>query len=196
MSGEGVDDRLALARVAAGDKAALAVLVEHHQGAVFRVARRLTGDDATAEDVLQETFVSALRHAGQARPEGSVRGWLLAIARNTALMARRRRVGEPAAYTPLDDVCDHEGLGEAAGFGMVDPEAWMMASDRHAALEHALARLSEPEREVLVLRDVEELSGEETARALGLTVPAMKSRLHRARLRLVAELREGGFDAR
>lgn len=174
----------------------MAVLVAHHQGAVFRVARRLTGDDASAEDVLQETFISAMEHANQVRPEGSVRGWPLAIARNAALMARRRRVGEPIVFTPLEDVCEHERLGEEAGFGAVDPEAWMMVIDRRGALDRALGRLSAPEREILVLRDVEELSGEETALALGLTVPAMKSRLHRARLRLLAELREGGFDAR
>jgi RNA polymerase sigma-70 factor (ECF subfamily) len=197
-------DRAAFARVAAGDRAALGEVVQRHQAAVFRFARRMLHDDAAAEDVLQETFVAALRRAGDFRGEGTVRGWLLAVARNAARMRQRRRVGEPSVHEPLD-VLDEPAsieacaaLGEAAGFG-ADPERALAAAEQSAArrvwLSGALEALPWGEREVLWLRDVEGLSGDDAAAALGLSRAAMKSRLHRARLHLLAELRARAPDA-
>lgn len=209
-------DRAALARVVAGDRAALGAIVVRHQAAVFRFARRMLHDDAAAEDVLQETFVAALRRAADYRGEGSVRGWLFAVARNAARMRQRRRVGEPTVHEPLDVLDEPTSieacavLGEAAGFG-ADPERVLADAEQSAArqawLGAALEALPWAEREVLWLRDVEGLSGDDAAAALGLSRAAMKSRLHRARLHLVAALRahapppsaamdEGGRDER
>ena len=177
-----------LARVAAGDQSALSALVQRHQDAVYRFACSMLRDPSAAEDVLQETFLSALRHAGSFRGDGSVGSWLMTIARRHAYRLMRRRVGEPAIMEPLDR------LGVAAGWGAAPGDGLAAHLDRQDAVRRALASLSESDREIILLRDVEEFSGLETARILEIPVPAMKSRLHRARLRLAAALRKGGYD--
>lgn len=187
MSADANEDVAALRAAAAGDKRAFHGLVARHRGAVFRFACALVKDTAAAEDVLQEAFVAAYRRAGTYRGEGSVRGWLLTIARRQALTALRRRSGEPARMASL------ETLGAEAGWGREPPCSMQQLVDRQA-LQVALSGLEAAEREVILLRDIEGLSGDETAAVLDLSVPAMKSRLHRARLRLAAALIEGGFD--
>jgi len=177
-------DRAELARVAAGDRAALTALVKRHQDALFRFLRRLTPDVADAEDALQETFVSAYRHCGAYRGEGTVRSWLFTIARRTAAMRRRRHVGEPEAFESL------ESLGLTAGWG--SESLFERIADREA-VTRALEAIAADDREILALHDVEGLTGAETAAALELSLPAMKSRLHRARLRLAAAL-QGGMN--
>jgi RNA polymerase sigma-70 factor (ECF subfamily) len=91
----------------------------------------------------------------------------------------------------MDDVPLPE-LGEAAGWGDQNPEEGALRSERRGCLARALEALGPEEREILVLRELEELTGEETAAALGIGLAAMKSRLHRARLRLAAQLRRDG----
>jgi RNA polymerase sigma-70 factor (ECF subfamily) len=178
-----------LARLAAGDRDALAPLVAAHRGAVFRFARRMLHHDAEAEDVLQETFLAVLRGAGTYAGRGSVRGWILAIARNQVSMARRRSSEAPAEPEEL------ARLGQEAGWGSADdPERWVRALERKEQLSRALAAIPAPEREVLLLRDLEGLSGDETSALLGIGLAAMKSRLHRARLHLMAALRKEGID--
>lgn len=182
------DDDL-VQRAVAGDAAAFTALVKTWRGPVFRFAARLLKDDAAAEDVLQETFLTAHRKLSSWRGDGSFSSWLFAIARSAVLMQRRRRVGEPAEYEDVESLPE---LGAEAGWGQaMDPQVLTERLEAHTHLERALERLDPEEREVLLLRDVEGLSGEDTARALGLTVAAMKSRLHRARLRLVAAVKKG-----
>lgn len=178
------DDATLLAQTAAGDGLAYRQLVSRHQAAVLRYLRATLRDAADAEDAMQETFVAAWRSAGGYRGQAPVRAWLLGIARNAARRSRRRRVGEPAQYVGLDE------LGTEAGWGSEDPEQQLLASLRRSALQAAFERLTESEREILVLRDLEDLAGEAVANMLGLSVAAMKSRLHRARLRLAAEVRK------
>ena len=181
-------DALLIERCRQGDKSGCGALVERHQAAVYRFARHLLGDGAAAEDVLQETFITALQSLPGYRGDGSIRGWLLAIARSKVLRHRRRHSGEPASWEPLESL---EALGLAAGFGTpMTPEALASLVERQALLQSALSQLGEEEREVVVLRDVEGLSGDETAAALGLSLQAMKSRLHRARLQLVAAVKQ------
>lgn len=188
MPGEDQQDLAALIAVAAGDRRAFGPFVMRHRDAVFRYARALCPNDAAAEDVLQEAFVSAFRNAGSYRGEGAARAWLFRIAHNEAATARRKRVGEPQRLEPL------EALGAAAGWGADASEPPLDRIADREALELALGALEDEEREILMLRDVEGLSGPETASLLGLSLAAMKSRLHRARLRIAAELRKGGFD--
>lgn len=178
------DDATLLAQTAAGDGLAYRQLVSRHQAAVLRYLRATLRDAADAEHAMQETFVAAWRSAGGYRGQAPVRAWLLGIARNAARRSRRRRVGEPAQYVALDE------LGTEAGWGSEDPEQQLLASLRRSALQAAFERLTESERETLVLRDLEDLAGEAVANMLGLSVAAMKSRLHRARLRLAAEVRK------
>jgi RNA polymerase sigma-70 factor (ECF subfamily) len=177
-----------LQATAAGDHRAFAAFVERHQDAVFRFLTQRTLSAADREDALQETFLAAYRGCDAYRGEASARAWLLGIARNLSRKLYRRRAGEPEKMEAL------ETLGLRAGWGEPDPpEALLETLARRDVLEKAMERLSPDEREVLVLREMEGLSGEETARVLGLGLPAMKSRLHRARLRLAAALR-GGAD--
>lgn len=172
-----------LARAAAGDRGAFAELVTRHQATVHRFAAALTRDAAAAEDVLQETFLAALKAAGSFRGEGSVRGWLLTIARNAALRYIRPREMAEGDHDTLEQLGRAAGWGEAPG-----PDGALDAARMRAAVWRAIEALSEEDREILVLRDIEGLSGEDTCAALGLGLAAMKSRLHRARLRFAAAL--------
>jgi len=193
MSGTAQDDDDLIARTARGDKSAFAVLVERHGRAVLSVGRALGRDEAHAEDIAQETFLAALRSAATYRPGvASVRSWLFAIARNAGRKTRRREREVPSET--LDDA-PLVDLGIAAGWGA--SEGALARAESVEDVARAIASLSVEDREILVLRDIEALSGDETAAALGLALAAMKSRLHRARLRLMAALRasEGGVVA-
>lgn len=176
-----------LSEAARGQADAFTRLVERHRDGVFRLARALSATEQEAEDVLQETFLAAYRHAETFRGEAAVRTWLLTIARNAAARQRRRRAGEPQEHEPLDE------LGEAAGWGAEDdPEQRASDAERRQALDRALAALAPSDRAIIVLRDLEGMTGPGAAEVLGLSLAAVKTRLHRARLRLMAELRRGG----
>jgi RNA polymerase sigma-70 factor (ECF subfamily) len=113
------------------------------------------------------------------------------VARRQAARTWRRRVGEPVDVVPLEELAAAAGLADDAA----DPERLAAAAQDHERLHRALARLAEAVREVIVLRDLEGFSGPEVASLLGVELGAVKSRLHRARLRLMAELGgEGGAD--
>lgn len=160
-----------------------------HQAAIYRFARSLVRTDAEAEDVLQETFLAVWRAvsgdtAARKDGEASVRSWLFAIARHAAYRRGRRHVGEPAQHESL------AALGAAAGWGEPqDPERLAAVLESRTALRAALGQLDSDDAAILWLRDVEELTGPEAAHALGLSLAAEKSRLHRARLHLRATLR-------
>lgn len=180
-------DRELIDLVARGDRAAFGVIVRRHGPSLRRLARALTSD-AVADDVLQEALIDAFRHAGGFRGDGSVRGWLFTLTRHRAF---HQRASTRAAEIPDSPLLE---LGLEAGFGE-RPEVVSERLEQRDALAVGLARLAPEEREILLLRDVEGLSGEEAATVLGLELGAMKSRLHRARLRLMAALREtGGSD--
>lgn len=177
-------DRELLAGSARGDRAAFGEFVQRHEASLWRFARALAHDEAEAEDVLQQTFVAAWRAAGELEQDDG-RAWLLAIARREAAHLGRRRSARHERERSLEE------LGEAAGFGdpAATPEQATARLEEHGLLERALAGLKPREREILVLRELEGQSGAEAARLLGLSVPAEKARLHRARLALAAELR-------
>jgi RNA polymerase sigma-70 factor (ECF subfamily) len=176
-------DRDLIARTASGDRHAFERLVERHAAAVLRLANVMTDDPSSAEDALQQTFLSAYRNAPTFRAEASVRTWLLTIARNAAYRLRRKRDREELMEEPLMT------LGLEAGWGSDDPEAMAIAAQRRESLTRALRTLSSDDQEVLVLRDIEGLRGSEAAEVLGIGERALKSRLHRARLRLAVALR-------
>ncbi len=173
-----------IARSAAGNREAFDEIVRRHQVRVFRLARALTADLGDAEDVLQQTFLSAWQAAPRFRGDASVSTWLLTIARNAAYQLRGQRSRLRLDDTPLED------LGMRAGWGAPNPEALAVRAQQREMLDAAFARLAPDDRQVLTLRDIEGLSGEDTAEVMGVALAAMKSRLHRARLRLAAELRQ------
>lgn len=182
-------DAQLLQRSASGDRAAFGSLVARHQASLFRFARAITRDAAAAEDVLQETFLAALRSAGAYRGEASVKTWLLTIARNKAYRAGRRRSGQPERFESL------EALGAEAGWGALDSvDAVLIERQRRELFSRALAGLAPEDREMIVLRDLEGLGGEQVAELLRISLAAVKSRLHRARLRLAARVRQEGVQ--
>lgn len=178
------DDAAWVRQAAAGDAAAFERVMTMHAAAVQRFLETIGTREV--EDAVQETFIAAWRSASNYAGDGSVRSWLLSIARNIQRHQHRRRVDEPAAFESLDS------LAAQAGWGCDPAEARRqeiaLARDE---LARAMSALPDDEREVLLLREIEGLSGEETAALLQCSLPAMKSRLHRARIHLAAALRRG-----
>jgi RNA polymerase sigma-70 factor (ECF subfamily) len=182
-----ITDRDLIARTAEGDRRAFEQLLERHAAAVLRLAEAVS-DPSTAEDAMQQTFLSVYEHAASFRGDASVRTWVLTIARNAAHRLNRKTRREELVEQPLMQ------LGVEAGWGSDDPEAIAIASERKGVLRKAMSLLSSDDQEVLILRDIEGLRGAEAAEVLGIGERAVKSRLHRARLRLAASLRAIGPD--
>jgi RNA polymerase sigma-70 factor (ECF subfamily) len=181
-------DEELVAAIGAGDRRAFHTFVDRHQAAVFRHLRVWCSAKEDAEDAMQETFLAVFRYASGFRGESSARTWLFTIARNAAWKTRRG-----IETQPLDAAEESmESLGDSAGWGETDPESLAVKAQSRERLRAALDSLVPEDREILVLRELEGFSGEETASILSIGLPAMKSRLHRARLRLAAKLRKGG----
>lgn len=166
---------------AGGDREAFGIFMDRHVDPVHRFLLSLGAEPADAEDALQECFVSAWKSAGAFRAEASARSWLFTIARNALRRQHRTRAGEPDALESLEE------LGARAGWGTSQP--FDFGFEVRDELRWALGRLPQEERDVVVLRDLEGFSGAEAAEMLGLTMAAMKSRLHSGRLRLMSILR-------
>ena len=174
-----------LRQSAVGDRLAFLTFMTRHQAAVLRFCRTLAGSRQDAEDVLQETFLTAWRKAATFEGRGGARSWLLTIARRK--FYRSARSPKP---TPAGDVATLEELGAAAGWGRSDSSR-RFGLDEQIELRRAFESLSRSDRQILVLRDLEGFSNAESAAILGIEVPAVKSRLHRARLRLMSRLTKG-----
>lgn len=183
--GARADEEL-LARIRSGDTAALEALVAQHQPEAYRFARRLCRNDADAEDVLQETMLALVRHARDLRGDAAISTWLFQVARSFCIKKRRTRKGAPARTETFDDTQRSAASGADADAArpdrQSDPERAAEGKELQLALDAALDSLDDAHREVLVLRDMEGLTAPEVARVLGIGVPAVKSRLHRARL--------------
>lgn len=169
-----VDDAL-IAAFANGDQQAFATFFYRHDASLKRYLSRMVASQASVDDICQDAWIAVLDSASGYAP-GNARAWLFGIARRHAARFFRRRAGQPAHLEPL------EALGAAAGWGSEHPLA------EPEDVRHALEKLDEDSREVLVLRDVEGFTNDEVAQMLGLSVPAVKSRVHRARLALLALL--------
>lgn len=187
------DDTTLLARVAAGDRAAFGALVERHGPSLRRLARLLTPSDDAADEALQAALIGGFQGAASYGGRSSAKAWLFTIVRNAAWHERQRR---KSVESRLVDDLPLDRLGVAAGWGSSDPERAAIRAEDVRRLRAAMDELGDQDRELIVLRDIEQLSGEEVARMLGIEVRAMKSRLHRARLRLAAALRAGEDDGR
>ena len=189
-------DAALLSKAYLGDRAAFSTLVGRHLPGMLRYARSLSRTPEAAEDAVQQAMLGIWRTMidGHGRKSGdaSVRAWMYSIVRNAVYRAARRRVGEP------EQTEDLETLGAQAGWGDTtqSPEVVRMMLEDRARLRAALQKLSSLDQDVILLRDVEELSGEEAAEILGLPVATMKTRLHRARLRLRAVIQQEVAHAR
>lgn len=169
------DEQAFIARLKAGDEAACAACIEAHSPALYRLALRITGDPDEAEDVLQDTFLSAFRSLHAFDGRSALGTWLYRIAHNAALMRLRKR--RPTAS--LDEM---EGEDAPPLFSDTKaPDELVAEHETAEALSTAILALPQSLREVFVLREVEDRSTAETAELLQISEGAVKTRLHRAR---------------
>ena len=177
-------DEELLASIRAGDDAALGSLLARHAPAIYRFGVKMCRDREDAKDVLQDTLLAAARGIREFRGASSLSTWLYTVARSVCIKKRRTSKFAPTDTVSLDD---HANALDARAADKAPDEA---AADRElsALLDRAIASLEPASREVLVLRDVEGLTAPEVAEVLGVSVDAVKSRLHRARAEIRAKL--------
>jgi RNA polymerase sigma-70 factor (ECF subfamily) len=164
-----------------GDAAALETLLVRYQPHLYRFGLRMCGNAEDAGDVTQESLMSMARAVRDFRGDSSVSSWLYTIARRFCLKKRRRSKFAPTSEESLDAVAGPI-LADRLADPAPGPERLAANRELERALITAIDALDPAQREVLVLRDVEGLSAPEVAKALGISVDAVKSRLHRARV--------------
>jgi RNA polymerase sigma-70 factor (ECF subfamily) len=166
-----------VSRAQAGRLDAFEELVRRHRLGTYRVALRMLGEDGDAEDATQDAFVQAWRKLGGFRADAAFSTWMYRIVTNRCLnMLRARRRTEELPEHHEAPASRPDRIAEAR---------WQLED-----LQRAIVRLTPEQRAPLVLRELQGCSYEEIAEALELTIPAVKSRLHRARLELLAAMRE------
>jgi RNA polymerase sigma-70 factor (ECF subfamily) len=195
----GIDESQLVTQARAHDATAFNELVRRYEGKIFRLAQHVTQNREDAEDVLQETFLKAYEHLDQFKGDSKFYTWIVRIAVNQALMKlRRRKTDKSVSLDETIDTGEDTVTREIAAWDE-DPEQRFSREELGGILDDAIEGLEPLYRSVFVLRDIEELSTEETAEALGLSIPAVKSRLLRARLQLREKLtrffRRKGDDA-
>ncbi|GEL70235.1 RNA polymerase subunit sigma-24 [Myxococcus virescens] len=189
MSDEAVmgEDRQLLARAQDGDVSAFEALVDAHRDKVYGLALRMTRSEADAAEITQDTFLSAYQHLKDFRGDAAFGSWVHRIAANHALMRLRHRRVAQAAEQELQGP-EFTERGSLAEYPQTDwsrdAEEKALDAELGSAIQQASDRLPEGYREVFLLKDVEGLSYEQIAEATGDSIPAIKSRLHRARLAL------------
>lgn len=171
---------------AAASTSPLPELLRNHQPRLRAVCRRMCGPDDDPDDVLQDTYLEIVRHLAGFRGDSSFMTWATAVARSQLNRHRRRH----RRHLLRDDAIDAASRSYPALLGRSErePELQACADSLRATLLEALAELAELDREVFVMRELEGMTAPEVANALALSVPAVKSRLHRARRSLRANL--------
>jgi RNA polymerase sigma-70 factor (ECF subfamily) len=193
------DDEMLLAGLKAGDEQAFETLVRIYGGRMFAVARRFMKNDEDAQDVVQSAYLNAFRSVGQFEGQCLIGTWLHRIVVNTALMKLRSRRRKPESS--IDDLLptfQDDGYHQEQFSDWCAPaDELMQRAETRAIVRACIDQLPDNYREILLLRDIEELSTEESARALSMTSTAIKVRLHRARQALSTLLRKefAGFLA-
>ncbi len=184
----GTDEAVLVAQSREGDTRAFGELVRRYEGKIFRLAQHITQNREDAEDVLQESFLKAYEHLDQFKGDSKFYTWIVRIAVNQALMKlRRRKTSKAVSLDEQIDTGEDTVVREIAAWDE-DPEQRFSREELGGILDEAIQSLEPPYRSVFVLRDIEEMSTEETAAALDLSIPAVKSRLLRARLQLREKL--------
>lgn len=171
-----------------GDVEAFSSLIRKYERRVYRMARQITQNDEDAEDVLQDTFLKAYEHLGSFQGQSKFYTWLTRIAVNESLMKLRKRKSDRTVSLDENIETDEESIVREIAVWDGTPEERYGQEELRVILEDAIQSLKPIFRTVFVLRDVEELSTEETAEVLGLSIAAVKSRLLRARLQLREKL--------
>jgi RNA polymerase sigma-70 factor (ECF subfamily) len=178
------DEAAVVLQAREGDAKAFSELVRRYENKIFRLAMHITQNREDAEDVLQETFLKAYEHLDQFQGNSKFYTWIVRIAVNQALMKlRKRKTDKTVSIDETIDTGEDTVAREIAAWDE-NPEERYTREEMNEILSSAVEALAPPYRAVFVLRDVEEFSTEETAEALNLSIPAVKSRLLRARLQL------------
>lgn len=170
-----VDDRALIDAVRAGDRHAFGIVVDRETAIVYRACLRILGRPHDAEDVTQESFVTAYRAIGGYRGDGSLRGWLLRIATRQSF----RRLSQKRPTVELDSIGE-KPLADSS----LDPTRVVLAAEERDEIRHSVANLPEPYREVVALRFFGELSLAEVAEATGRPLNTVKTHLRRGLERL------------
>jgi RNA polymerase sigma-70 factor (ECF subfamily) len=190
---DGYEEEL-VERLRRRDEAAFNELVRLYQGRVYRVVLRMLGDEAEAEDLAQEVFVTVFKAIDQFRGDSKLSTWIYRVAINHAknrlkYMKRRAR----GSHKEFDEVGDREGIESASmntSHQVPRPDHAYEGRETEGIIQMALRDLPDDHRELVVLRDVQQLSYEEIQEVTGLASGTVKSRLHRARLALVEKVRQ------
>jgi RNA polymerase sigma-70 factor (ECF subfamily) len=179
---------LSLDALRSGDKSEIAALVELLMDPIYRLALRMTGDEQDAEDVTQETFIKVIKALPGFEGRSQLSTWIYRIAMNESLMNLRRR--KPIGSTvEIDAGADDEDSTEIEIIDWAtQPETELLTAEGKTELDLAIARLPENLRSVFTLRDLQGLSIEATSEVLGISIPNVKTRLLRARLKLRQDL--------
>lgn len=173
MNGQ-LDDSILVRAAQTGDVDAFEELVRRHQASVYRVALRILGSSADAQDAVQETFIRAWRALPHFRRDSTISTWLYRIVTRRAL----NRIAARRTTETLDEVELEAGA---------DPADSAERRGRLSAVTDAIANLPSEQRAALVLREFEGLSYQEVADILGAGLPAIKTRIHRARLTVIQQ---------
>lgn len=185
----GADDRELVERTLSGDESAFEALLDRYESRIFSFSWRMCGQKQDAEDAVQDVFFDALRALGSFRWEVPLLSWLFRIAANRCRRMRRLRVGQPRHLDSLDAA--PMDRTSAAGD---DPLEAVLKDERARRIQAAVLKLPKDLRMVLLLRDFEDQNTAETAAILGVREGAVKTRLHRARMKLKELL--GGPDGK
>jgi len=193
------DEAVVIAQARTGDAQAFNDLLRRYERKIFRLALHITQNREDAEDVLQETFLKAFEHLDQFQGQSKFYTWIVRIAVNQALMKlRKRKSDRTVSLDETIDTGEDSVVREIAAWDE-NPEERYSREELNQILGSAVDGLTPIYRAVFVLRDIDGLSTEDTADALDLSVPAVKSRLLRARLQLREKLtryfRRKGDDA-
>jgi len=181
------DEPALVAAAKAGDLNAFDTLVNRYERKIFRLAQNITQNKEDAEDSMQEAFLKAFEHLGEFEGNSRFYTWLVRIAVNQALMKLRKRRPNVVSLDEEIDTGEEMLPREIEDWGP-SPEEKFKQTELGEILNGAIKDLDPSFRIVFQLRDIEELSTEETAETLGLSIPAVKSRLLRARLKLRQKL--------
>ena len=176
-------DVIWMQRVAKGDMEAFQALIEAHQARVIGTVARMLGDEVDAEDIAQQVFIRVWKSAGRYQPTAKFTTWLFKITRNLVFNELRRRKRHPVMPLQTEE---EEHFFQPADSSGLSPDASLLDAELNDAILAAIDALPETQRMAIVLRRYEEMPYEEIGEVLGLSVPAVKSVLFRAR----AELRE------
>jgi len=187
-------ERELIERLRARDATALEPLMDRHAGRLYRLAYGITRNDADAEEVVQDVFLTLFRKIEGFEGRAALGSWLYRVTANAALLKRRGKRAE-LEVSLEEQLPTYRTDGHREGdrsFLLADwsetPEEILLTGDSRKTLERALDRLPDHYRAIVVLREVEGFDNEEVAKILGESVPTVKSRLHRARMALREEL--------